>query len=201
MSGWIQTYTGRALYPLDPKPSQFSIKDIARGLAMRCRYSGQCSRFYSVAEHSVLMARHLATYRTDERWAENRDPLGEYTLQEVHDSAALALLHDASEAFLADVPRPLKPLLVGYQEAEDRMTSVIVAKYLGDEGPAIHHEIVKVADYAILLNEKHQLMAGEPKPWGLTGHPLFKSSWAPKCWTPEEAEREYLTAALELLPL
>lgn len=55
--GWIQTYTGRSMVPLDLKPEQVSIVDIVHSLSMKCRFNGHCKRFYSVAEHAVLVAR------------------------------------------------------------------------------------------------------------------------------------------------
>ena len=54
---WIATFTGRQAYPMDLRPSEITIEDIAHSLSMQCRYTGHCLRFYSVAEHSVLMAR------------------------------------------------------------------------------------------------------------------------------------------------
>lgn len=54
---WMQTYTGRQFWPLDPLPEDVFIEDIAHALSMQCRYAGHVTRFYSVAEHSVLIAR------------------------------------------------------------------------------------------------------------------------------------------------
>ena len=79
--GWIQTYTGRQFWPLDPRIEDIDIHDIAHALSHQCRYSGHCLRFYSVAEHSVLLSHHVA---------------GEHMLW--------ALLHDAWEAYLAAIP-------------------------------------------------------------------------------------------------
>src|SRR6266700_4788978 len=99
---WIQTAMGRKFWPMDPRSGEVFIDDIAHALSMLCRFGGHCIRFYSVAEHSVLLS----------RVAEPRFKLW-------------ALLHDASEAYLADVPRPVKPALVGYKDAEERVQRAI----------------------------------------------------------------------------
>lgn len=130
--GWIQTYTGGKFWPLDPRPEEVKIEDIAHALSMLCRYGGHCRRFYSVAEHSVIVSYYVP-------W--------EYALT--------ALLHDAPEAYITDLPRPLKYSLDGYQEAEDRVWRA-VADHFG-----LHHELpdsVKWADDAILYHEVHQNM-------------------------------------------
>src|SRR5271165_7548492 len=82
---WIQTYTGRVMYPLDPRPEEINIIDIAHALSNLCRFTGHVRTFYSVAEHSVRVSQHC-------------DPK----------DALWGLLHDASEAYLADMSRPMK---------------------------------------------------------------------------------------------
>ena len=56
---WIETYTGRKFWPLAPSPDDIDIFDIAQALSMTCRYKGHTNEFYSVAEHSVLLAEKL----------------------------------------------------------------------------------------------------------------------------------------------
>ena len=82
---WIQTFSGGCFWPLDPRSSEVDIHDIAQSLAMTPRYRGHTVRFYSVAEHSVLVSRAVPP---------------EYALW--------GLLHDAAEAYTADIPSPLK---------------------------------------------------------------------------------------------
>ena len=53
---WLQTFTGKAFFPLDPRPEEMDIFDIAHALSNLCRYGGHCNKFYSVAEHSVLVS-------------------------------------------------------------------------------------------------------------------------------------------------
>ena len=79
---------------LDPESSDFAIEDIAAGLSNICRYAGQCSGFYSVAEHSLLVS------------------------EVAFDHAYAALMHDAAEAFIGDVTRPLKQLLPDFKRIE-----------------------------------------------------------------------------------
>ena len=82
---WIQTMSGVIFYPLDPRPEEIRIEDIAHALSHQCRFAGHCREFYSVAEHSVRVSRELPQ---------------EFMLW--------GLLHDASEAYLVDLPRPIK---------------------------------------------------------------------------------------------
>ena len=167
---WMQTFTGRAVYPLDPDPADFDIVDIAHALSMACRYAGHVRRFYSVAEHCVLMARHFSA-PVNRKWA---------------------LLHDASEAYLVDVPRPVKPYLAGYREAENDLMQMIALRFgLDGDMPAA----VKSADNRILCDERDQAMAPCVRDWNLEGPRLGVTL---RFWSPEEAEREFLIAYGEI---
>ena len=77
---FVSTFSGGRFHPLKPRIEEVRIEDIAHALSLKCRYSGQCARFYSVAEHSVLVAALV-----EPRWQ------------------PAALLHDAGEAYLADL--------------------------------------------------------------------------------------------------
>jgi 5'-deoxynucleotidase YfbR-like HD superfamily hydrolase len=89
----VTTVSGREVYPHAPDPSQIVIEDIAHALSLLCRYAGHTKEFYSVAQHSVLVSDLLAL---------NRDTAGRYALP--------GLLHDAAEAYLIDLPQPVKSL-------------------------------------------------------------------------------------------
>lgn len=170
---WIQTYTGRAVYPMDMRPEDICIEDIAHALSMQCRYSGHCLRFYSVAEHSVLIARHL---------------------RQISDAVALeGLLHDATEAYLADVPRPVKPFLGGYKEAERQASHAIAEAF--DLSMAGHPEAVHEADNRILHDERIQNMARSERDWDLTGVRLGVTL---EFWDPARAKAEFLELFEEL---
>lgn len=128
---WMQTFTGCQFWPLDPRPDEIHIEDIAHALSMQCRYAGHCIRFYSVAEHSVLLARHVSP--------ENR---------------LWALLHDASEAYLVDVPRPIKADLDNYREIESRVMAAVCQRFgLPPDMPDEVHE----ADNRIIGDERANL--------------------------------------------
>lgn len=143
---WMQTAGGRAYWPLDPRADEVDIEDIAHALAHQCRYAGHCSRFYSVAEHSVLVS--LVVPRAD---------------------AMHALLHDAPEAYCVDVPRAVKRALgVGYADIEERNWRAIADRFsLSREMPVS----VKLADNEVLLAEKAALMGASPMPWDVPGEP------------------------------
>jgi hypothetical protein len=167
--GWIQTYSGRRFDPLEPRPEQIEIVDIAHALSLLCRFKGHCLKFYSVAEHSVRVSRALPP-----------------------DDALWGLMHDAAEAYLSDVPRPLKARLPGFQEAEDRLLELIAAKFgLGWPMP----EAVARADALLLSTEARDLMAPPPESWGLDVAPL-PGKITP--WPAPEAEASFLRRFGEL---
>lgn len=128
----ITTYTGR-FYPFSPQAEDVNIEDIAHSLSMQCRYAGHGRQFYSVAEHSV----HIA------RWLMGCGPR----------AAITGLLHDATEAYVVDVPRPVKAHLAGYKDIEQKVWLAIAAKFdLDRELPAVVH----IADGRICADEMSQ---------------------------------------------
>ena len=108
---WIQTHSGKAFYPFAPRPDDIDIEDIAHALAHQCRFGGHVSKFYSVAQHCVLIARVLHAQGFDKR------------------TILAGLLHDATEAYLVDLPSPVKNMLPGYRDAENRLAAVIAEKF------------------------------------------------------------------------
>lgn len=151
---WQQTYTGRQFWPCDPRPEDVVIEDIAHALSNLCRFAGHCREFYSVAEHSVWVARAVARYAREcgspAAWADQLSLAG--------------LLHDAAEAYCVDVPRPLKPFLTGYREIEHGVAAVIAERF-GFSVELFDHPFVKRADESLLMTEKRDLMAPPPAPW------------------------------------
>ena len=165
LGDWMQTASGRQFWPIDPRADEIYIEDIAHALSHLCRFGGHCLRFYSVAEHCVHLSQSVP-----------------------REHALWALLHDASEAYLVDVPRPIKPALTGYREAEDRIMSAVCERFgLPTDMP----EAVKLADTAILTDEANQNMAAPPVVWSTRGKPL---GVALQCWTPGRARAEFLDA-------
>ena len=147
--GWIQTYTGVTFYPLDPRPDEVRIEDIAHSLSNQCRFAGHCRQFYSVAEHSVRVSLALAQRL-----------------------ALWGLMHDAAEAYLVDLPRPIKryaefgPL---YQSIESNLMLTVCERF------GLHPNMpisVKRMDTRLLVTEKRDLMNACPKPWEDTEEPL-----------------------------
>lgn len=136
---WILTASGKHFDFADPQPDQIDLLDIAQGLANESRYAGQCRAFYSVAQHSV-MASHIVS----------------------HDHALEALLHDATEAYCKDIPRPLKQMLPDYRAVEARVEAVIRDKY---GLPAQQSSQVKRADLIMLATERRDLMPADNTPW------------------------------------
>src|SRR3954465_1994545 len=110
----LQTVSGRFVNPFDPDPDQLDIGDIARALANVCRFGGHCRSFYSVAQHSVIVSE-----------------LVEQRGGDVEDVFA-ALMHDASEAYLGDMPHPIKhrsSLGAAFKQAEAHLERVIAARF------------------------------------------------------------------------
>lgn len=135
---WIQTSSGQQFHLLVPEPQTILIEDIAHALAHLCRFNGHCREFYSVAQHSVLVSRHLPLHHRLE-----------------------GLLHDAAEAYLGDLVHPLKmlPGLEGYRVLEDRLLQIIAERF-DLKWPM--SEAVKQADLALLQAEARDLMADPP---------------------------------------
>jgi uncharacterized protein len=163
---WLQTYSGVAFDPEFPAPEKIFIVDIAHALSMQCRYAGHCLRFMSVAEHCCLVSDEAPT---------------EHKLS--------ALMHDASEAYLVDIPRPIKHLLEGYSKLEDRLMGVIADKFKFDWPLP---KIVKHLDNAILTDErKHNMksMDVSAADWGAPYPPLGVRL---EFWSPSEAKEQFL---------
>lgn len=160
---WMQTYSGKQFWPMDPRPEEIDIEDIAHALSMQCRYAGHCLRFYSVAEHCVHLSRQVS--------AEN---------------ALWALLHDASEAYLVDVPRPVKPYLTGYHRAEGAVMSAVCARF---DLPLGMPAQVNEYDTRILSDEFQQNMATPSAPLLGVGQSLGVEL---RFWPPEIAKLKFL---------
>ncbi len=136
---WIQTYTGIQFWPLDPRPEEIDIRDVAHSLSLLCRFNGHCHRFYSVAEHCLHVSALVAP-----------------------EHGLWGLLHDAAEAYVSDIPRPIKQHLDHIKRIEGQLLRTIAERFaLPSEIP----EDVNEADSIMLATEKHALMAQEPTPW------------------------------------
>lgn len=131
------TASGKSIDLMNIRPDQIELSDIAASLSKLCRFAGHTSSFYSVAEHSVLVARNV--------------PI-EYALE--------GLLHDAAEAYVADLPLPVKILLPNYVELERRVELAITEKFSLDISERCL-KYVKAMDLRALSEEFLQLMPRE----------------------------------------
>ena len=169
MSDWIQTFTGKQFFPLNPRIDDICIEDISHGLSMICRFNGQSQKFYSVAEHSILVSQNI-------------DPL--YAIH--------GLLHDSSEAYISDIAAPIKPSLIGYDKIELKLQSAIFERFKLFDFDAWQ---VKEIDKRILMDEMEQLMPNQPAKWNKQCEKLGIKLLL---LTPEQAEFEFLKRFREL---
>lgn len=163
----IKTISGRYVDPFAFTAEDVDIEDIAHALAHQCRYGGAVHTFYSVAEHSMYVARQVLRTTKNATWA------------------LLGLLHDADEAYLPDMVRPVKhrPEMKGYLEAGERIQQV-VWDVLVPEMPDrewVMEEIVKPADDGIV-------------PWEMA---MFRDSDRPAAVI-EDVKWKYVDMAEEL---
>lgn len=179
--GWIETYTGRR-FSFDPIDAEsIAIDDIAHALSNLCRYCGHTQRFYSVAEHSILMARYMQSHLM------NAD--GDIRETLVGRDCLTALLHDASEAYVGDMTRPLKALFPGFREIEERIHEVVATKF-GTYYP--HPQWVKDLDMRILKDERAQAMYPSDNEWGTDA--LEALGVGLRFWEPAVAKIEFMAS-------
>jgi len=176
---WMITASGVRFFPLDPHPDDVRISDIAHHLARVCRYGGAVGvDHYSVAEHAVLMADWFdqAGDRPHARWA---------------------LLHDAAEAYIGDLIRPIKPDLPQFKAIETPLELMIWRKF------GLHGDLpapVKAADTAIVADERLALFPLEAlaaAKWSVSCDPLGVQ---PNGWPSRRAAAEFMTRFRWLFP-
>lgn len=168
----IETYCGLYLNYLDPQPEQIELADIARGLAQTCRFAGQTTRFYSVAEHAIYVASMVPP-----------------------ELALAALHHDSHEAYLTDWPTPLKEAIgaEAFDDIADGIDWAIAKKFGFATGAFGKVAVIKDADLKALRHEAATLKFshGTGPHWG------FDESFVPLAgigWEADEAERKFLKA-------
>lgn len=174
---WMQTHSGLAFYPLDPAPEDIVPTDIAHSLAMQCRYNGHVRRFYSVAEHCVLMS----------DWILDVGPLL-YGSESSSHLALWALLHDAAEAYIGDMVRPLKINMPAFVALDELVTAAVARRFALED--AVIPSAVKTVDTRILLDEREALLSAPPRDWALGDiEPLGVKI---RGWEPAIAKWEYI---------
>lgn len=188
---YIETFSGRKfeVYPSGEDKDgldQIHITDIAHAQSMVCRYTGHAKRFYSVAEHSVIVSKICEKVAAKE-----------------------ALFHDASEAYIADISSPFKPYLTNYRDIE-KLIMDRVAKKFELRSDSVIWEYVKWADLAALYCEAQVLVPSGGKDWGWTDNEYFQNAvnrfhslerrniLTITCMSPLEAKNAFLERYLEL---
>lgn len=154
LGDWCQTFTGKMFWPIDPRPEEVCIEDIAHALSLQCRFAGHCREFYSVAEHSVRVSEAVADLL-------EASPTGESDRIVV----LKALLHDAAEAYCVDLPRPIKRASAmgkEYMQIEDRIHAAIFQHF--DLTPDLP-DVIKNFDNVLLMTEMRDIMAAPPRAW------------------------------------
>ena len=161
----VSTKSGRRVSLLTPRPSQIVIGDIAHGLAHQCIFKGHTNKFYSVAQHSVLVASILP-----------------------RELRLAGLLHDASEAYLGDVVQPLKDLLPEYQSIEANFCEVLGARFSVN---LQHNDAIRHADLVVLATERRDLMPMDTADWSsISGITPLSRTIKPK--SPEAASAQFM---------
>lgn len=174
---YLQTVSGRRVNPLDPDPAQLDAGDIARALANQCRFGGHSRVFYSVAQHCVIVSRVI-----EDRGGDVEDVFA-------------ALMHDAGEAYLGDMPHPLKhrsALGAAFRDAEARLEQTIRDRFkIKADVPE-----VKTVDRALLATERRAFSA-EAWHWPELDdvEPLDLELTA---WSPDRAAEEFAKRYAEL---
>lgn len=181
-SGGLRTFSGRKFYPLKPRIEDIDIEDIAHALSNLCRFAGHVHEFYSVAQHSVLVS----------------ETIGKWTANSHFNLMQWGLMHDAAEAYLVDIPSPLKRMAGfgdGYRAAERRLLRVIARKY--DLIPRDEPEDVRFYDRILLCTEQRDLYGEREVPY-VPSYDVPMLTETIEGWTPLVAEQRFILRFLEL---
>ena len=171
IENWIETRTGKRVSVENPQPDQFDIKDIAYALSNTCRFNGHCAGFYSVAEHSVAVALRLPP-----------------------NLRLAGLLHDATEAYLGDIPSPIKQYLADYRQLERVFEDAIIRAF-ALELTENEWQQVKEADTDALFTEAHFLIPSRGADWTFfQGPKQFEVNYrlTPVCLPPQGAYQLFM---------
>lgn len=161
---WMPTYTGRKFYPLDPRVDEVAIEDIAHALSLICRFGGHCREFYSVAEHSVRCTLVLPSLPV--------------------------LLHDATEAYLGDVIRPIKSSFPAYCNLEKVLAAVIERRFGIAPGSTSAPEVKNIDN--LLLATEHRDIIPDNHAWAVDRTGALPDKILP--WPGPVAENRFLQA-------
>jgi hypothetical protein len=171
---WLATTYVSKFHFLNPRPTEIIIEDIARSLSRLCRFGGHGERFYSVGEHSMWMKVCL-----DRKRATAKQRLA-------------ALLHDAEEAYLPDIPRPVKAMMPEAKKIYSALSQAILKKFEVDD--AEWAEIFELDDRAC-ATEAEQLGLDLSDYWETPPEPLDITIM---CWPPGYVEKHFLKTFFSL---
>ena len=169
----IEISSGRLVDLQSFDASLVTIAEVAHALGMLCRFGGHAKQFYSVAEHSVLMLQWFRTCRPNSSREEQR----------------AILMHDAPEAFLVDLPRPIKAQLPAYRHMEERLAACLAERF--DTADAVVD--VERYDLEMLAMEKMHVMRSE-NDWPSLDGVLVPNTVVPRFWDPDRARYEFAAA-------
>lgn len=149
---YIHTSSGLRFYPFYPKVCEVRSIDIINGLANKCRFSGQTNRFYSILDHSIRVM-NVVKYLISQELKR----LGK-SLVLPNDLLLKSFLHDSPEAYLADIPTPIKPFIFGWREAESSI-QLVIHEYFGlqPENSPEETAMIKMADHIMVRIEADEL--------------------------------------------
>lgn len=170
---FMQTNSGRLYYPANPGPEQIDIEDIAHALAMQARYCGHLDEFYSVAQHCVIGSHYI------------KEPL-----------ALEFLLHDATEAYMSDLPHPVKVQLPAFSRMEEELWEKAIAPKFGL--PRKMSKLVKDVDRLMLAAEYRDLVRVKEVEWSIPDLRLVSHIPTITPLPPKEAKQQFLERFKEL---
>lgn len=167
---YITTYSEKKINPLQPDLELFDVRDFAHALSLTCRGNGHVKQFFSVGQHCISCAKEAAARGYSQR------------------VVLACLLHDASEAYMSDVPRPLKEILPEYVRAEEKLINLIYTKFLGSPLTEEEQILVKKVDDDLLYFDLRELLGIQD----LGEEPKLKITLDYGLRPFEEVEQEYL---------
>lgn len=179
---WVRTVSGRRVHLFEPRAEEIDLEDIAHSLALQCRYNGHTPTHFSVAQHSVWVSELLEQSHAGTGLA--------------FDLGRAGLFHDAAEAYVGDMVRPLKLHMPTFAQVEDRITYAIADRFALPRG--YHHLAeVELADRIALAVEARDIIGIELEEWGLQNVPTAGAPplWRGGCWPAARAYREFLARA------
>lgn len=172
---WIETWTGVAFDLDEPRAEDVRVEDIAHALSRQCRFGGGVREFYSVAQHSIFVSRLCSS-----------------------EAAFAGLMHDSAEAYVTDLPTPVKNLLPEYRKIEARVWFAICGAF------GLAHDLsssVKNADKSALFAERFRLRGAPVQPWYGEPEgpepPEVSAAWE-RPMSPDEAKASFLSRFDEL---